>query len=82
MNLNITQAGGEILSVPQFTLYADTTRGNRPGFELSAEPGTAKELWERFNGMLKEAGAAVKAGSFGARMEVELVNDGPVTVII
>jgi len=82
MNLNIMQAKGGILSVPQFTLYADMSRGNRPGFELSAEPGMAKEYWEKFNGILKEGGIEVKAGIFGAHMEVELINNGPVTIII
>ncbi|MBL7070759.1 MAG: D-tyrosyl-tRNA(Tyr) deacylase [Candidatus Omnitrophica bacterium] len=82
MNLNVKQAGGEILSVPQFTLYADTSRGNRPGFELSADPGIAEESWMRFNALLKENGVEVKYGVFGAHMEVELINDGPVTIII
>ncbi len=82
MNLNVKQAGGEILSVPQFTLYADTSRGNRPGFELSVDPGIAEESWMRFNALLKENGVEVKYGVFGAHMEVELINDGPVTIIV
>jgi D-aminoacyl-tRNA deacylase len=80
MNLNIKQAGGQILSVPQFTLYADLKKGNRPGFELSAAPDTAKEYWEKFNNLLIKNGMDVKKGLFGAHMEVELVNDGPVTI--
>jgi D-tyrosyl-tRNA(Tyr) deacylase len=66
--------------VPQFTLYADTRKGNRPGFEASADPDTAKGLWARFNTLLREGGVEVREGIFGAHMEVELVNDGPVTL--
>lgn len=80
MNLNVRQVNGQILSVSQFTLYADTRRGNRPGFELSAEPAMAKEYWEEFNNLLQENGADVRKGVFGAHMEVSLVNDGPVTI--
>jgi D-tyrosyl-tRNA(Tyr) deacylase len=82
MNLNIKQVNGQILSVPQFTLYADTQRGNRPGFDSSARPDMAKEYWERFNDMLIRDGIDVKAGVFGAHMEVELINDGPVTIVL
>ncbi len=80
MNLNVKQAGGMILSVPQFTLYADTRRGNRPGFERSAPPGIAGEYWRRFNDLLRQEGLDVREGVFGAHMEVELINDGPVTI--
>ncbi len=80
MNLNIKQVNGQILSVPQFTLYADTLKGNRPGFDLSAEPEMAKEYWGRFNKLLQENGIDVKEGVFGAHMEVGLINDGPVTI--
>lgn len=80
MNLSIRQAGGQVLSVSQFTLYADTGKGNRPGFELSAPPEEAKQQWERFNHMLRGGGLDVKEGVFGAHMEVELINDGPVTI--
>jgi D-tyrosyl-tRNA(Tyr) deacylase len=80
MNLNIKQVKGEVLSVPQFTLYADTRKGNRPGFDCSAEPEMAKEYWSRFNNLLRENGIPVKEGVFGAHMEVGLINDGPVTI--
>jgi D-tyrosyl-tRNA(Tyr) deacylase len=82
MNLNIKQVNGQILSVPQFTLYADTQKGNRPGFEFSAEPGMAKEYWQRFNNLIQKDEIDVKTGVFGAHMEVELINDGPVTIIM
>lgn len=82
MNLNIKQVTGEILSVPQFTLYADIQKGNRPGFDLAAEPKMAKEYWEKFNTILKNNGIGVKEGAFGAHMAVELVNDGPVTILV
>ncbi len=80
MNLNIKQIGGEILSVSQFTLYADTGKGNRPGFAGSADPGMARDYWSRFNRILREGGLLVKEGRFGAHMEVDLTNDGPVTI--
>ncbi|NQU73182.1 MAG: D-tyrosyl-tRNA(Tyr) deacylase [Candidatus Omnitrophica bacterium] len=80
MNLNIKQVKGQVLSVPQFTLYADTRKGNRPGFDLSAAPDMAKDYWERFNNLLVEGGVNVQKGVFAAHMEVELVNDGPVTI--
>lgn len=80
MNLNVRQVNGEILSVPQFTLYADISKGNRPGFESSAEHGIAKEYWEKFNALLRQNSIIVEEGVFGAHMEVELINDGPVTI--
>jgi D-tyrosyl-tRNA(Tyr) deacylase len=80
MNLDIRQAGGQVLSVSQFTLYADMRKGNRPGFDQSAGPGMAKELWERFNAGLRKKGIDVRTGIFGAHMEVDLLNDGPVTI--
>ena len=79
MNLDVGQAGGEILSVPQFTLYADTRKGNRPGFDSSAESEMAKKYWQSFNDLLKE-NVPLKEGIFGAHMAVSLTNDGPVTI--
>jgi D-tyrosyl-tRNA(Tyr) deacylase len=80
MNLNVGQSGGSILSVPQFTLYADTTRGNRPGFDASANPDVAKKMWSDLNRAIADSGITVEEGEFGAHMEVALVNDGPVTI--
>ena len=73
---------GEVLVVPQFTLYADTSKGRRPYFGQAAKPGIAKKLFEKFVEILKEKGVKVEKGLFGAKMEVELVNDGPVTIIL
>ncbi len=80
MNLNIQRVNGQILSVSQFTLFANTKKGNRPGFDRSADLSIAGEYWGRFNGLLREEGIVVKEGIFGAHMEVSLVNDGPVTI--
>jgi len=79
MNLNITQINGEILSVPQFTLYGDMYQGNRPGFDEAAPPEIAKELWKTFNDVLRKEKIVVKEGQFAAKMQVALVNDGPAT---
>ena len=80
MNLNVQQVKGQILSVSQFTLYADTKKGNRPGFDQSADPGTAQHYCEKFNESLRECGLDVQEGIFGAHMTVDLVNNGPVTI--
>ena len=80
MNLDVKQINGKVLSVPQFTLYADTQKGNRPGFDHSADPEIAKDYWDRFNNLLRQNGIEVKEGIFGAHMEVKLINDGPVTI--
>jgi D-aminoacyl-tRNA deacylase len=82
MNLDILQVGGEILSVSQFTLCANMDKGNRPGFDQAALPEKAIPLFELFNQRLRGFGIKVKTGTFGAHMEVSLVNDGPVTFII
>ncbi len=82
MNLNIHQASGQILSVSQFTLYANTKKGNRPGFDQAAEPAVAKEYWVKFNDLLRANGIEVSDGIFGAHMNVKMINDGPVTIWI
>jgi len=82
MNNNILCSGGEILSVPQFTLLGDIEKGNRPGFDQAGEPEKAKKLWKIFNDMLKLKSVKVLEGAFGEHMQVSLVNDGPVTFFI
>ncbi|MDP2813689.1 MAG: D-aminoacyl-tRNA deacylase [Erysipelotrichaceae bacterium] len=82
MNLSILQSGGAILSVSQFTLCANMDKGNRPGFDQAALPEAAIPLFDLFNEHLKSFGIKVETGTFGAHMEVTLVNDGPVTFII
>lgn len=79
MNLDVVQAGGAVLAVSQFTLGADLSRGRRPGFEGAARPEAARPLFDRYVAGLRAAGLDVATGVFGATMEVELVNEGPVT---
>jgi D-tyrosyl-tRNA(Tyr) deacylase len=81
-NLSAIDVGAEVLVVSQFTLYADTSRGRRPGFTGAAPPAVAQPLVERFAGLVAERGVRVAMGRFGAHMAVELVNDGPVTIVI
>ncbi|WP_102691220.1 D-aminoacyl-tRNA deacylase [Rummeliibacillus pycnus] len=82
MNHSIKEQGGAILSVSQFTLYADTKKGNRPSFTDAARPEEALPLWEYFNSTLCALGLHVETGVFGAMMDVKLINDGPVTITI
>ncbi|MCF0109929.1 MAG: D-tyrosyl-tRNA(Tyr) deacylase [Erysipelotrichaceae bacterium] len=82
MNRSIEDIGGSILSISQFTLYADVKKGRRPSFVKAARPETANPLYEYFNEKIRERGIACKPGVFGADMKVELLNDGPVTIII
>ena len=82
MNLSIRDVNGQILVVSQFTLYGDTTFGRRPSFVKAAKPELAKNLYELFVQQLKDFGIPVKTGKFGEYMAVELINDGPVTLMV
>ena len=86
MNLALAEVGGALLVVSQFTLYGDSSKGRRPSFIDAAPPEVAIPLYERFVALLKERGAGsgtvIETGEFGAMMEVELVNDGPVTLLL
>ena len=82
LNRSIQDIGGEILSVSQFTLYADTKKGNRPSFSKAAPGDVALKMFEQFNGLLRDTGIPVETGQFGADMKVELLNDGPVTIML
>jgi len=82
MNLAVPDVGGSVLVVSQFTLYGDVCRGKRPSFDAAAEPKLARELYEHFVKRLREAGLACHTGRFQEMMQVELVNDGPVTILL
>jgi len=82
MNLNVAQVQGSILVVSQFTLAADTTNGNRPGFSTAAPPEQASNLCDQFADALRKGDVRVETGRFGADMQVALVNDGPVTFLL
>jgi len=82
MNLSVKDVGGEILSVSQFTLYGDVSKGRRPNFMEAAKPHDAERLYTYFNEKLRANGLPVETGVFGAMMAVELINDGPVTIIV
>lgn len=82
MNLSLTDVSGDLLVVSQFTLYGDASKGRRPSFIQAARPEVSEPLYHRFVTLLKERGLNVQTGEFGAHMDVELVNDGPVTLWI
>ena len=82
MNLGLADVGGAILAISQFTLYGDCRKGRRPSFTAAAPPEPAERLYEAFVTRLREGGAAVETGRFRALMEVDLVNDGPVTQLL
>src|ERR1041384_6063939 len=81
-NLALADLGGEVLVVSQFTLYGDAAKGRRPSFIDAARPEVAIPLYERFIALLRDRGVTVETGEFGAMMDVDLVNDGPVTLIL
>jgi len=81
-DLSLDDVGGALLVVSQFTLYADTRKGRRPSFSAAARPEIAEELYDWFVSYLRESGHVVETGVFGAMMDVELVNDGPVTIMV
>ena len=82
MNRSVLDCGGSILSISQFTLYADLHRGNRPSFMAAGEPRHAQKVWQDLNRALAATGVPVAVGQFGAHMRVDLVNDGPVTILL
>ena len=82
MNLGIAEVGGAMLVVSQFTLYGDASKGRRPSFADAAPPGQAEPLYDRFVSLLRQRGVRVETGRFGAMMDVELVGDGPVTLLL
>ena len=83
MNLSLTEVGGQILSISQFTLYGNARKGNRPSFIEAARPEVAEPLYDYFNQVLRDQyGLHVENGRFGANMQVDFINDGPVTIIV
>jgi D-aminoacyl-tRNA deacylase len=79
---SVLDTGGAVLVVTNFTLIADTAKGNRPSFSEAAEPAQAELFYEKFCATLRQLGVAVETGVFGARMRVEILNDGPVTIVL
>jgi D-tyrosyl-tRNA(Tyr) deacylase len=82
MNLTVTDVGGAVLAVSQFTLYGDVRKGKRPSFDDAATPETARALYEYYVGRIRAAGVRCETGRFQEMMDVELVNDGPVTILV
>ncbi len=82
MNLSVADIGGAVLAVSQFTLYGDARKGKRPSFDGAARPERARELYEHFVSAIRKAGLACETGRFQEDMQVELVNDGPVTILL
>jgi D-tyrosyl-tRNA(Tyr) deacylase len=82
MNRSLLESGGQLLAVSQFTLYADTSKGRRPSFVAAMEPGQAEQLFERFCALCRSQGVPVATGRFRTHMSVQLVNDGPVTILL
>jgi D-aminoacyl-tRNA deacylase len=82
MNLAVTDVGGAVLAVSQFTLYGDVRKGKRPSFDDAATPETARALYEYYVGRIRAAGVRCETGRFQEMMDVELVNDGPVTILV
>lgn len=82
MNVSLADTGGEMLIVSQFTLYGDCRKGRRPGFSAAAPPAVAEPLYDRFVELAQASGLPVATGIFQAEMEVELINDGPVTLVV
>lgn len=81
-NLSLADVGGSVLSISQFTLYANTRKGNRPSFVNAADPEVANDLYEYFNEQLRSYDLVVETGVFGAHMEIDFINDGPMTILI
>lgn len=82
MNLSLTQVNGAVLSISQFTLYADCRKGNRPSFDKAGKPEHAEKMYLYFNEYMRSLGFRVEEGIFGAEMKVRLLNDGPVTILL